>query len=100
MDVDAAMRRQFENLSSEDLPVGGDDDQVGMHFRQSRSRLRRPQAWGLENREAETKGGLLHRRGGEGAASASRPIRLGDYPNDTVGRRQGFERWDGESRRA
>ena len=96
MDVDAAMRRQFENLGSQDLPVRGDDDQVGMQLRQSPSRLRRPETWRLKDREAETKGGLLHRRGGKGPPAASRPIRLGQDADQREARGQRLEGGQGE----
>ena len=102
VDVEEAEPRRGENRVGQDLPVGGDDAEVGVERRRARSRNAASLSrCGLKDRHAGGERQRLHRRVDGLLAPAARPIRLRDHADDAVPRaQQRLEGRHGEAGRA
>ena len=81
MDVEDAALRQLQDRGRDDLPVGDHHDQLRLRGGQPVHGLRSPDPLGLEDRESQLQGRILHRRRGQ-AQAVPRAIRLGQRQRD------------------
>ena len=85
MDVDRALRRDVEHHPGQDLPVRGDDDQIGCEPPELLVERRIPHALRLEHRDAVGEGEPFGFRCDERESAAARPVGLTDDRHHRVG---------------
>ena len=78
MDVQATVRREVEHVLPQDLPKGGDDDDIRLPGRQLGHSLWRAQRVGLEQRQVALQRRLLDRRQHQLPPAPTWPVRLRD----------------------
>ena len=84
MNVDAAIFWQIEDGWTENLPEGGDNDQIRCPTMQILECIRFRQPVRLDHRQVELLCQVFYRRWHQDSAATSRPVRLGDNPNYLV----------------
>jgi hypothetical protein len=85
VDVEAPKSGHLQELGSEDLPVGGDDDDVGRPPLQLGEGLVTAKARGLEDRDAGALGGFLDGRRPERPTAAGWAVGLRHNTDNLVG---------------
>ena len=99
MDVDAALARAVDDLSGEDLAEGRDDDEIRREFTEGFEKVRGSDLFRLEDRQAETVGQELDRRGRDRPAPPLGAVGLRDDADDGItAPDQTFQGRDGERR--
>ena len=85
MQVQGAARGQRQDLWRHDLPVVGQDDELGLQARQGLARRRVAQPVRRQGRQAERLGPSVDRRPGRDPAASSRPGRCADDADHGAG---------------
>ena len=88
VDVDAPAGRQVEDGARQDLPVGGDHDEVGREGAERALEGRVAQPLGLQHGEPVRLGQALHLGCGHPEPAAARAIGLADDAHHRIGARQ------------
>jgi len=84
VDVDAAVGGQIQHVLAQDLPEGGNNDQVGLPACQMIKRFRCAQSPGLKDRDACRLRHPFDGRGAQFAPAPGRAVGLGDDAHDAV----------------
>ena len=101
MHVDAAVRRDIQNLLGQNLSICHNDNAVGLHLSDLLRRFGRAQRFRLIDRYIVLHRQHFHRRRRHGIAPALRLIRLGKYRTYLMSCvQQALQAWNGKIRRS